>query len=33
MSNLIVITDLRENEQGIFEFVAAIPLENQNMCK
>jgi hypothetical protein len=33
MSNLVVITDVRERDQGVFELAAALRLETQNTCK
>ena len=33
MSNLVVITDLREGDQGVFKLVTALRLETQNTCK
>ena len=33
MSNLVVITDLRERNQGVFELAATLRLETQDTCK
>ena len=33
MSKLVVITDLWEGDQGVFELAAALRLETQNTCE
>ena len=33
MSNLVVITGLRVEDQGVFELAAALRLETQNTCE
>jgi|GEM_PF-2420270 hypothetical protein len=33
MSNLVIITDLQEGDQGVFELAASLRLETQNTCK